>query len=79
MNAYLCLNNKHRWPGHRESIPVKNFIGLKPQMFSPGNLFPFTVLILVIIKKFAKSHIGSFNSFEDNKASIHSITISQTA
>ena len=29
---------------HRESISVKNFIGLKPQMFSPANLSTFTVI-----------------------------------
>ena len=28
---------------HRESISAKNFIGLKPQMFSPANLSTFTV------------------------------------
>ena len=28
---------------HRESISVKNFIGLKPRMFSPVNLSMFTV------------------------------------
>ena len=28
---------------HRKSIPTKNFIGLKLQMFSPANLSTFTV------------------------------------
>ena len=38
------LNNKHCWPRYRDNIPVKNFIGLKPRMFSPVNLSPFTVI-----------------------------------
>ena len=41
--SYEFLSNKHWWPMHCESISTKNFIGLKPQMFSPVNLSPFMV------------------------------------
>ena len=41
--SHEYLNNKHRWPRHRENIPVKNFTGLKPQMFSSVNISPFMV------------------------------------
>ena len=39
------LGNEHWWPMHRESVFTKNFIGLKPRMFSPSMS---TVLILQI-------------------------------
>ena len=35
--------NYDNWPRHHENIPVKNFIGLKPQLFNPVYLSPFTV------------------------------------
>ena len=43
MNFQLYVNNKHWWPIHHESISTKNFIGLKPRIFSPANLSTSTV------------------------------------
>ena len=44
LEHHESLNNKHCWPRYSDNIPVKNFIGLKPQMFGPVNLSPFKVI-----------------------------------
>ena len=46
MNFQLQVSNKHWWPMHCENISVKNFIGLKPRMFSPANLSTSMVIYL---------------------------------
>ena len=46
--AIVKLNNEHCWPSHHESTPLKNFIRLKPRMFSPANLSRFTCSIMMV-------------------------------
>ena len=61
--ALVKINNKHCWPRHRESIPMKNFIGQKLRMFSPANLSRFTVCTAETFRIYAcEKGLGNSNS-----------------
>ena len=46
MLSYSLINTAGQGTANK-NIPVKNFIGLKPQMFSPANLSTFLVYCMV--------------------------------
>ena len=55
--SHKNLYNKHRQPRHSESIPVKNFIGLKLWLFSPVNLSAFMVCINDLMVKLSYNKV----------------------
>ena len=41
--SLFILNNEYLWPRQRKNISAKTLMLLKPRIFSPANLSPFTV------------------------------------
>ena len=55
----IVLNNDHLWPRKQDIICVKTLMVLKPQIFTPVNLFPSTVTVLNnIVLLITQSHFS---------------------